>query len=178
LADRWRGEALSSPLDSFIGGRSLCEIAPVYVLGDFAAEPGAIRRAESLKLGDWTTQGLPFYPWDVRYRMPVTLPQPVHRLAVEVPEWAGSVIHVQWNGRECGVIAYPPSRLEWMEESRAGAHELTLEVVGNLKNLLGPHHADGVTGPWVWLNAPRGKTEYRFSASGLSVPPRVGILQQ
>ena len=155
----------------------LCEIAPVYVLGDFATEPGAIRRAESVKLGDWTRQGLPFYPWEVRYRMPVTLPQPVSRLAVAVPEWAGSVIHVHWDGHECGVIAYPPSRLEWLEESRAGEHELTLEVVGNLKNLLGPHHADGVPGPWVWLNAPRGKAEYRFGASGLFGPPRVEFLQ-
>ena len=50
----------------------LCEIMPVYILGNFAVVPAStgfvIELPRELTWGDWSAQGLSFYPWGVRYR--------------------------------------------------------------------------------------------------------------
>ncbi len=48
------------------------EIAPVYILGDFALQPaekGWIIRepVHKLELGSWKAQGQPYYSWDISY---------------------------------------------------------------------------------------------------------------
>ena len=107
--------------------------------------------------------------------MSIGLTQPARQIAVELPEWAGSVAHIYWNGTSRGAIAFPPYRLEWTEDVPVGEHELVVEVRGNLKNLLGPHFSDGLPGPWSWQAAPQPQpagSQYKFSPTGLQKPPR------
>ena len=160
----------------------LCEIMPVYLLGNFAVTPGSIgfilEPARPLALGDWVGQGLSFYPWGVRYRMPICLTQPARQIAVELPEWVGSVAQIYWNGTARGAIAFPPYRIEWTEDVPAGKYELVIEVRGNLKNLLGPHFSDGLPGPWSWQAAPQPQpagSQYKFSPTGLWKSPRCWV---
>ena len=162
----------------------LCEIMPVYVLGEFAVESAAtgfeLRPARALAVGDWRTQGLSFYPWGVRYRLAAELPAATTRWAVQVPRWAGSVIHVGVDGQERGVIACPPGRLECRGEFAAGRHEMTLDVMGNMKNLLGPFFSDGLPVPWSWEASPQPQpagTKYRFYECGLLAAPQVMVAE-
>ena len=160
----------------------LCEIMPVYLLGNFAVAPASqgftLEPARKLTWGDWGAHGLSFYPWGVRYRLPIHLAQPSQQVAVDLPDWTGSVAHILWNGAPRGVVAFPPDRLEWTEELPAGDHELIVEVRGNLKNLLGPHFSDGLPGPWSWQAAPQPQPaghQYKFTPTGLRAAPRCWV---
>ncbi len=159
----------------------LCEIKPVYLLGDFgltAARRGfRIGVPRPLKLGDWTRQGLPFYPHGVRYAWPFTLQRSAGRLRLELGDWAGSVAGVRLDGTEAGAILHPPFSLEIAGPIPEGRHEIAVEVIGNMRNMLGPHFSEGHAGPWSWQwgapdAMPPGKA-YTLQASGLLQTPRV-----
>ena len=77
----------------------LCEIKPVYILGDFALEPAAkgfrIVAPRPLSLGDWTAQGLPFYPHGVRYTWRFALPRVGQASCLPIPDvQAGRLHHI------------------------------------------------------------------------------------
>lgn len=156
----------------------LCEIMPVYLLGRFGLEPTGrgfrIGPEQPLEAGDWTKQGMPFYHDAVRYSFPFELPEAAAALRLRLPEWHGSVIAARLDGEQCGV-AYPQDRfVELPGEFAAGPHELSLDVVGNMRNLMGPHHAEGLPGPWTWIQCPEhmppGST-YRLQPTGLIAMP-------
>ncbi len=158
----------------------LCEIMPVYLLGRFGLEPAGrgfrVARQQALELGDWTARGMPFYHNAVRCRFPFDLPEPTTSLRVTLPEWQGSVIALRLDGEECGVV-YPHDRFADVRgEFAAGPHELALDVVGNMRNLMGPHHAEGLPGPWTWIQCPDHMppgSEYRRWPSGLYGAPEL-----
>ncbi len=161
----------------------LCEIAPVYVLGEFAlrkSSPGfVITEPQALGLGDWLDQGLCFYPWAVRYRAAAMLRGPAEALTVRLPEWAGSAARVLLDGREAGVIAYPPHELQIEEHLTAGRHELAIDVFGNMKNMMGPPFSDGLPGIWTWEVHPEHTPDgdaYRLFTCGMMRPPQVTAL--
>ncbi|MCY3024508.1 MAG: glycosyl hydrolase [Planctomycetota bacterium] len=161
----------------------LCEIKPVYILGDFALQPAAkgfrIVAPRPLSLGDWTVQGLPFYPHGVRYTWRIALPRSVGKLRLELGSWAGAAANVLLDGRSVGAILHPPYAVEISGPIRKGRHELAVEVIGNMRNMLGPHFSDGLAGPWSWqwgppASAPPGDA-YARQASGLLAPPTLRI---
>jgi hypothetical protein len=158
----------------------LCEIMPVYLLGDFAlhqAERGFILAApHPLTLGDWTQQGLPFYAGKVRYEFSFTLPTAQDAVHVQLGEWHGAAVVVHVDGQEMDVILHPPYCLALRVAFAAGVHTLALDVIGNMKNMFGPHFCDGLPGSWSWEDCPphqpRGE-RYRLYPSGLFQPPKV-----
>ncbi len=162
--------------------RPLCEIMPVYILGDFALQPNQSRfligQPADLQLGPWNEQGLPFYPGTVTYRYELSLDHKAERIAVSLPDWEGSAARVRIDGHDSGVIAWPPDRLEIDKLLDAGDHELEIVVAGNLRNMMGPHFSDGLPGIWSWRwsgqkNKPPNK--YNFAPCGLIKAPNVRI---
>jgi hypothetical protein len=160
----------------------LCEVAPLYVLGEFGlreASPGfRMSRPEPLGLGDWLGQGLPFYPWGVRYAATFDLPSPAEGLTVDLPAWEGSSARVSVDGAEAGYIVWPPHQLEAAVRLESGAHELAVDVTGNMKNLLGPHFSEGLPGIWSWEECPEHQpagSAYRFLSCGLREPPALSV---
>jgi len=157
----------------------LCEIKPVYILGNFSLQPAAqgfrIAATQPLSLGDWTAQGMPFYPHGVRYTWHVTIPRSADRLRLELGSWAGSVTHVRLDGRAVGAILHPPYTMEMAGPIRKGRHKLTVEVIGNMRNMLGPHFSEGHAGPWSWQWGPPAATPpgdaYTRQPSGLMELP-------
>jgi hypothetical protein len=157
----------------------LCEIKPVYILGDFTLQAAAkgfrIVTPQPLSLGDWTAQGLPFYPHGVRYTWPVAAPRTVDRVRLELGSWAGAVANVRLDGRPVGVILHPPHVAEIPGPIRKGRHELAVEGIGNMRNMLGPHFSEGLAGPWSWEWGPPASTPpgdaYARQASGLLGTP-------
>jgi hypothetical protein len=161
----------------------LCEVMPVYLIGDFALEPVShgfeVAAPAPLRLGDWTAQGLPFYPDAVRYSFALRLGEAGTSVSVALGHWDGAVATARVDDAE-PVVIYPH-----MEHGSlpgpfaAGDHELTVDVYGNMRNMMGAHHAEGLPGPWTWIQCPEHMPpggDYTLQPSGLHGIPRIKVL--
>jgi len=160
----------------------LTEIAPAYLLGEFAvraASPGFVIGAQQPhQMGDWLSQGLLFYPWGMRYEVTFELDEPAAGICLSVPQWAGSAMRVLVDGQEVGAIAYPPYKLETETPLPAGRHTLSIDLFGNLKNMMGPPFSERLPIAWAWMDAPLPQPdgeEYRFHSCGLMDAPSLSV---
>lgn len=133
------------------------EIAPVFVVGDFALEPAnrgwIIAETDSeLALGSWKEQGHPFYSWDVSYSKEYTIENTSVPHLLQLQEWNGTLSEVHVNGQKVGIIAYQPYDFDLTPYLKRGKNRIEVRVTGSLKNLLGPHYSQdkGIAGPWHW----------------------------
>jgi len=137
------------------------ELESAYLLGDFAVEPTdagfAIRSPRPLRLGAWNEQGHPFYAAGVRYRQKFQVSDAAGRWVVRLGQWHGSVARVKVNGELAGHIAWQPWECEVTDLVQPGENEVAVEVIGTLKNTLGPHHGSPQLGrawPRAFQQAP------------------------
>ncbi len=137
----------------------------------------------TLKLGDWTTQGLPCYTGAVSY---VTHFQPSlkegERLCIEVPNWNGTLLHIRVNGLEAGNIAWPNYELDITDALNPGQNRVEIEVVSGRRNLLGPSHCSILyprwTGPGQFVTQGEEWTDkYMLLPYGLNEAPVLSILK-
>jgi hypothetical protein len=161
----------------------LAQIMPIYLLGDFAcvATPRgfSVNPACAPQLGSWAGQGLDFYAGTVRYSFPFTLEKLAAALDVQLGDWAGSVAAVRVAGREQAVIMHPPYRAELPGPFTPGQCELQVEITGNVRNMMGPHHADGLAGAWTWDRCPQHQPagdQYKFVSTGLLGIPTLRVV--
>lgn len=135
------------------------EIEPVYILGNFnlaSAEKGwVITAPHPLRLGSWKLQGLPLYGQSISYEKKCFLKGLDRQYEVQLGQWKGTVVRVKVNGVQAGIIISEPNKLNITPYLRKGSNQIEVEVVGSLKNLLGPHHnapKPGLVGPGHWGN--------------------------
>jgi hypothetical protein len=165
----------------------LMEIDRIYVLGQFAAVPGALGfemiAPRAISPGDWTRLGLPMYNESVRYRYGIELANDAQQVRIKLPDWKGAVARAWLDDVAMPPIGFPPYESTLRHEVLAGSHTLEIEVTGTLKNLLGPHFCSlPLTGRWTtpaaWDEAPshhaRGD-EYEILPYGLFADPIVEI---
>jgi len=152
----------------------LCNIMPIYVIGACDVVPAdrgfVIHQRTRISLGDWTTQGLPFYHKTVRYILTFTLENTQKQLLVTLGRWEGAVTNIHVDGVQKGTIMHPPYNLKLTGPFEAGKHELTVDVIGNMRNMMGSHFLDGVQGVWSWEYSPDTMPpgeRYKFKPSGL-----------
>ena len=138
------------------------EIAAIYILGGFRLrlrQAGyAIVEDGPLGLGTWKGQGCPFYPHGVIYRQRFEIARPAGQYVVELPEWRGSVAKVRVNGKLCGHVIARPWEVVVTSALQPGSNEIEVEVVGTIKNAIGPHHAgpgNGRVWPQAFQQAPQ-----------------------
>ena len=137
------------------------EIEPVYLIGNFSLEPqdaGFLMKGEQpLKIGSWKKQGRPFYSQSVKYTKNLDVKKG-KQYKIELTEWNGTVARILVNGEQVGIIGWLPHEFDLTEFLEPGNQEITVEVVGSLKNLLGPHHGNatkGIASPWSWFIGPQ-----------------------
>jgi len=137
------------------------EIEPAYVLGDFAVkatEKGfALHPPTALQLGCWNEQSHPFYSSGVIYRQEFQVKSVKGQYRVQAPAWYGSVARVTVNGTVAGHLISPPYECDVTRQFHTGTNTVEIEVIGTLKNALGPHHAGGGLGsawPGMFQTAP------------------------
>ena len=113
----------------------------------------------------------------MRYRFACTLPADASRVRIRADRFEGSAVSVGLDDRRLGEILHPPYVLDaegWLE---AGRHELTVDVYGNMKNMLGSHlTGPGLWGRWITDFYPSPQPDggrYEFVATGLLDVPRV-----
>ena len=139
------------------------EIEPVYLVGDFSLQPQQkgflLTERKPPETGSWQKQGMPFYSESVRYSKALDAEAEAgNEYKVELNDWEGTVARVLVNGEKVGIIGWPPYEFNLTSHLEEGQNTVAVEVVGSLKNLLGPHHGnirEGIVTPWSWFNGPR-----------------------
>lgn len=140
----------------------LAEVTPIYMLGDFLVKPAAqgweITGGEFNSLGSWREAGLPFYSQKVAYSQHFAVSKAGGKaFLVKLNQWKGSVTEVLVNGQPAGLIAWQPYDLDVTSLLKEGDNEITVKVVGSLKNTFGFFYEGNnswIFGPWSWNNAP------------------------
>ncbi len=140
----------------------LTEVMPVYLLGDFLVEPAEmgfeITGGEIRSIGSWRQEGLPFYSHKVAYSQNFNINKaPGTFYRVKLNKWNGSVSEVWVNGESAGVIPWQPDELDVSSLLQDGDNEITVKVIGSLKNTFGFffHNNDNwIFGPHSWNTAP------------------------
>lgn len=172
---KWAQDGLNTVELSVKPMSIFAEIAPVYLLGDFALQPAqagwTVGAPAGLAPGSWKAQGLPCYPWAVAYSKTYDIADTQARYALKLGAWAGTVAEVFVNGEKAGVIATKPYDFDLTPHLKAGSNRVEVRVVGSLKNLFGPHYSGdrGIAGPWHWngVGAQRPGSEYSLTDYGL-----------
>ena len=109
---------------------------------------------------DLTAQGLAFFAGRATLRQTVTLPAFGDRAVLEIQNLRAAVAHVRVNGGHAGTVAWPPHCVEISEGLKAGENVVEIELVGTLRNLLGPHHRAGGDLAWTGPNDFRDKSRW------------------
>ena len=94
----------------------------------------------------WNRQGHPFYAAGVAYVQKFNVTDPKGEYFVALGNWYGSVSKVVVNGQPAGYVAYPPWKCDVTDRIKPGENTIDVEVIGTLKNTLGPHHAGELRG--------------------------------
>jgi len=129
-------------------GQVFDRYAPVFRVTELADCIQAARGAQGLAL-DLTAQGLPFFAGRATLRQAVALPALPERAVLEIRGLRTAVAHVRVNGQATGAVAWPPYRVDVSAGLRPGGNEVEGELVGTLRNLLGPHHLVGGDLAWT-----------------------------
>ncbi|MFO7871065.1 MAG: glycosyl hydrolase [Kiritimatiellia bacterium] len=152
----------------------------VYLLGSFGARVSGTKVSltslpDSLRLGDWVKQGLPFYSGSVAYHTVVNRrPRKKETISVRVNDFRGAAVRVLVNGTEAGIIAWEPKEVEITDNLKKSKTHLVLEVLGHRRNSHGPLHNarkwNRWTGPGQFTNDIPG---CQLVPCGLMSPPEL-----
>jgi hypothetical protein len=136
------------------------ELEAIYVIGDFAVEstpsdaapkPRCVRLSPRFQIvserdeasGDLVSHGYPFYAGRVVLSDSVVLraPRPGERIVLAVPGIdAAALAKVRVNDTDAGAIMWAPYECDITSLVRDGENCIEVELIGTLRNLLGPHH--------------------------------------
>ena len=97
---------------------------------------------------------------------------------ISLNDWNGSVASVEVDGKNHGSILWQPYSFSLKGPFKKGTHYISLEVVGNIGNLMGPHFKDGRPNAWTWLDSPDKEpegAEYKISPYGLEQSFEISI---
>ena len=148
-ASAWR--KIELPAEMFVPGKNRIAfrtrlsyehpgLESMFLTGDFGVKAdgnGFILTdpVRELELGDWTSQGLPFYPGEVVYKTRVTSAQMEHA-AVRLPEYIGTPAKVEINRMFADRMLFSPGTTK--ELSLPADFELRITVTGSMRNACGP----------------------------------------
>ncbi|MCK4854076.1 MAG: hypothetical protein KAT31_07435, partial [Bacteroidales bacterium] len=156
------------------------EIMPVYILGDFIVRPKKtgfeITHGSLSALGSWKDAGYPFYSDKVSYSQEYTIEKGKANFKVKLTGWSGTIAEVHVNNQKAGIIAWPPEELDITQMLTEGENEISVRIVGSLKNTFGYFYEDNnkwINGPHDWNSAPEnqpGINKYYLMDYGLFRP--------
>ena len=137
------------------------ELMPVYLTGPFLLRPLGkgfeITGGTLDSLGPWKDQGYYFYSQKVSYSRQFYIEESDREYAVQLKEWNGTTAEVYVNGGKAGQICWSPYELNIGHLVKEGDNEITIKVVGSLKNTFGHFYktrSSWISGPGDWNLAP------------------------
>jgi len=129
-------------------GQVFDRYAPDFRVTDLPDRVRGSNKPDRLSV-DLTAQGLAFFAGRATLRQIITLPALDGRTVLEIHNLRAAVAHVRVNGQQMGTVAWPPHRVDITEGLRTGENVVEIELVGTLRNLLGPHHRAGGDLAWT-----------------------------
>ncbi len=159
----------------------------VYLLGDFrvqlrGTEVSLASPPRRLALGDWCSQGLPFYAGAVGYRHRLR-PQLAEdeRLLLRLGAFSGVAVRILIDGAPLGILAWEPYDMDITDAVAAAGGdeiELAIEIMGHRGNSHGPLHLAEQNPAWTGpadfeTVGERWREDYRQTPLGLMEPPRL-----
>ncbi|NMB24919.1 MAG: hypothetical protein GX986_05240 [Firmicutes bacterium] len=155
----------------------LWELENSFLLGDFHVTPTAIGRpsavdfqTNTVKLGDWTKQGYPFYAGQMEYMTTFNWEGDQGTPILELVGLKAPIAAICLNGENLGRIAIPPYTLCLTKGIEKGENHLRIVVTNSLRNLLDPlHHLEVpfIAGPEVFSDPSNWQDEYNLVPQGL-----------
>jgi hypothetical protein len=146
LLKKGNNEILLKSNPDLFNGEPL-EIESCYIIGDFGVKNDSNERfylseeTESVKKGNLTTQGFPFYAGTIAYIKEFDIkPKKEGKIYLELTDVRATVVRVLINEKEVGLLFWNPYRLDITEFINHGRNVLRIELTNSLRNLLGPHH--------------------------------------
>lgn len=138
------------------------EVEAVYLVGNFNVEGKFKRRKEGLvgegfRLGeekepraaDTVSSGYPFYAGSFLFFQELDFTPEGKRVFLSLDKLQVITLKVTLNGKEAGLILWPPYSLEITDFLKAGKNLIEIEITNSLRNLLGPHHQRDINPPSV-----------------------------
>ncbi len=160
----------------------------IYLLGNFsvslrgrAASLGSLD-ISSLRFGDYTRQGLPFYAGNItyycRFHVPESKEQSRPEVAISIPQFVAPLLSLSVDGQSAGKIITEP-RMLVLPPLDPGTHSLSITSFGNRENSFGTIHLPDEVTTWFgpnefrtdrpgwWMN------EYNVKRMGVLTVPQV-----
>ena len=133
------------------------EIEDMYLVGDFGVRSvnnerfAIIGEPTELRAGSWTDQSYSFYAGNIVYRQDVDLEKKDGaRYLIRLVDPKGCLFKVSVNGEPAGLITWRPWEIDVTSLMKEGHNDVAVEVVGTLRNTMGPlHHKGGDNLPWT-----------------------------
>lgn len=156
-----------------------------YLLGSFALASDDGRNfvlteeTQELKGGPWIAQGYPFFVGKARYsqKFRLSTEEADRRVFVDLSDLS-SIARVFCNGRDLGLLAWPPYRLELTPAIQSGDNLIEIQVASSIHNVLGPLHKPLVpvlTTPADYVHSADWTLDYRLEPEGLAREVRLTI---
>lgn len=167
-----------------------------FLLGNFDVEVRGCKKTilpSSKKIGfsSLVNQGMPFYGGNLTYKTEIETPQ--CSLSIRVNRYRGAAVRVFIDGKDCGIIAYKPYRLN-LNNITAGKHTVEFKMFGSRINTFGPLHCcdyNSWCGPDRWYTYSDGTDkgvknwyatswsyEYVLKDTGILSSPMIEILSE
>ena len=157
-----------------------------YLLGGFGVKVAGCEKTltaapEKLGFSTVTNQGFPFYTGNISYKSEFELDEAAY-LKVRVSEYRGALVKVYLDGKDMGVIAYMPYRLD-LGLVGAGSHTITYELFGTRFNAFGALHntvkGDNWVGPGIWrTSGDKWCYEYNLRDEGILASPVIEVYKK
>lgn len=119
------------------------EVENVYLVGDFRVNQSREIEApeKMIHTGNFSTQGYPFFSGKIRIKKNIFVTKQQAKRAVIKPKEHNAILtKVFVNGKPAGELCYEPYELKIGNFLYEGDNTVELELIGSLRNLLGPHH--------------------------------------
>ncbi|HDN01746.1 MAG TPA: hypothetical protein ENF42_02095 [Candidatus Bathyarchaeota archaeon] len=152
-------------------------IEDMYLVGDFGVkkisetEYVLTNEPETLRNGDWTEQGYPFYCGTMRYNGRFYLEDCANKVLIRLPEARGCLFIVKVNGGKPIPICWRPLQADITDFVKKGENTVTIDVVSTLRNAFGPlHHVKGdltSVGPGSFMDEKNWTDSYQLVPYGL-----------
>ncbi len=135
------------------------EIEPVYIIGEFGvdcdeqyeyAENESVRTLGSFTLcdmpktltdGDFTVQKLPFFCGHIKVKKDIDLnANEISNRSIELERLCSTVSSFTVNDKKLDNMYWAPYTADLKELLKEGKNTIELDITGNFRNMLGPHH--------------------------------------
>lgn len=122
-----------------------------FILGVFGLYPATgryeIGRPVPLRLGDWSKQGMFFYPDAVSYSKIYVLPENKYTYVLSLPEWKGNRSVVYINKKQASEITEQAALLDVTSYLDAGENIVDVRIFGYTENTMVPfRHPEALAG--------------------------------